>query len=152
SFRAEGLHDPTANPETPKGYTTFFRANAFAADGSRTVESGYYELDLPVLKGVDLNTGGRFDHYSTGAEDFSPKVMAKYKPINWLTLRATWSEGFRIPSFAETGAAPTTGYLTYSAPPAFQALHGNDGYGNNYAVGQVSIANPNLKPETSTNI
>lgn len=150
SYRSEGLYDPTANPETPYGYTSFFRANAFAAAGSRTVESAYYELDLPVLKGIDVNTGGRYDNYSTGASDFSPKVQAKYKVTPWLTLRGSWSEGFRIPSFAETGAAPTTGYVKYTDLPAtFVAAHGNDLYGE--TVGSVSIANPNLKPETSTN-
>jgi iron complex outermembrane receptor protein len=151
SFRSEGLYDPTANPEQANGVTSFFGTNAFAAQGSRTVASAYYEVDLPFFTQLDVDTSGRYDHYSTRQSNFSPKIGVKYKPVDQLMLRATYSTGFRIASFAETGAAPTTGYLTYNAPIAFQALHGNDGYGNNYAVGSVAISNPNLHPETSTN-
>jgi iron complex outermembrane receptor protein len=151
SHRSEGLYDPTANPETSAGITTYFGINAFAASGSRTVESGYYELDIPVLKAVDINTSGRYDDYSTGATNFSPKVGFKFKPFQGVTLRSTYSTGFRIPSFAETGAAPTTGYVTYTAPASFLTAHNNDGYGNAYSVGQVTIASTNLRPETSTN-
>ena len=103
---------------------------------------------------MDIDTSGRYDSYSTSAEKFSPKIGLKFKPVQQFMVRATYSTGFRIPSFAETGAAPTTGYVTYIAPTSFQALHNNDGYGSttsSYSVGQVSVSNPNLKPETSTN-
>ncbi|MFX6006844.1 TonB-dependent receptor, partial [Acinetobacter baumannii] len=70
---------------------------------------------VPVFEFLELNASGRYDHYSTGQSNFSPKVGAKIKPFEMLTLRGNWSRGFRIPSFGEANALPTTGYVTNSA-------------------------------------
>ena len=60
---------------------------------------GLAEIDAPVLKQLDLVASGRFDDYSTGQSNFSPKLGFKWTPIEMLAFRGTWSQGFRIPSF-----------------------------------------------------
>ena len=42
--------------------------------------------------------------------------------------------------------------MTVNAPPAFQALHHNDGYGVGYSLGTTTAGTPGLLPEHSRNI
>ncbi|MDQ2861152.1 MAG: TonB-dependent receptor, partial [Pseudomonadota bacterium] len=151
AFRYESIFNPSANPDTNGPTERYFTINPFGAIGDRTTEAVAFELDAPVIKQLDLNFSGRYDWYSTGVSAFSPKVGGRFQPIKQITFRSTYSEGFRIPSFAEANSFPTTGFVNAVAPAAFQAAHGNDGYGNPYALGETTLANPNLKPETSRN-
>ncbi|MGI4746032.1 MAG: TonB-dependent receptor plug domain-containing protein, partial [Janthinobacterium lividum] len=157
NIRYEALNDPSANSfelGDPDQYTGLI--NPVSAVGHRWVESGFFEVDLPVIKMLDIDGSGRFDHYSEGFSHFSPKVGVTFKPFEKLWLRGTFSEGFRVPSFAETGGT-TVGYTTYTpTDPAFLAQHQtpngqSDTYAQAYSIGNRSIGNPNLKPETSTN-
>ena len=162
AFRYEELYNPTANPDPFGGDPTnrYFDINPFGAIGSRNVKSAFFELDAPLLKDtplikeLDINGSGRYDDYSTGQSHFSPKVGAMLTPggwFDWLTMRGTWSQGFRIPSFAESNSLPSTGYVTVNAPASFQTAHGNNGYGQGYALGLTTVGTPGLQPETSTN-
>ncbi len=151
AFRYESIYNPTANTDANGPTQRYFTINPFGAIGDRTTEALAFELDAPVFRQLDLSVSGRYDWYSTGVSAFSPKVGARFQPIRQVTLRSTYSEGFRIPSFAEANSFPTTGFVTANAPAAFLAAHGNDGYGQAYSLGQTTLANPNLKPETSRN-
>ena len=83
-------------------------------------------------------------------------------------MRGTYSRGFRIPSFGEANALPTTGYVTQqlsSIPAAFLRQYSiNPGanqicsaatpqfcsaYIANYSIGQTTLASQNLDPEKS---
>ncbi|PNA30160.1 TonB-dependent receptor, partial [Pseudomonas sp. MPR-AND1A] len=66
---------------------------------------------------LTLSGAGRYDDYSSGQSNFSPKVTAIFKPIEQLKIRGTWSRGFRIPSFQEAYGQPTTGYVTATVSP-----------------------------------
>lgn len=158
--RYESLNNPSGNPDYNGPTERYFRLNAFGAKGHRDVESGYFEVSAPVVDQLELTAAGRFDHYSTGQDNFSPKFGAKFKPIRELMFRGTFSKGFRVPSFAEMGALPTTGYVTQTAsnlPKSFSNQHLNaDGsfntYLTNYSLGQTTVGNPDLKAEKSRNI
>ncbi|KXV52839.1 TonB-dependent receptor domain-containing protein [Gluconobacter thailandicus] len=154
NIRWESLNDPSANPinysDLGAQYTS--KINPVSAQGQRWVEAGFYELDIPVVKMLDINTSGRYDNYSEGFHHFSPKVGVQFKPFRELTLRGTFSKGFRVPSFAETGGK-TVGYTGWTVDnPAWQASHGNNAYSQGTSIGLQNVGNPNLKPETSTNI
>ncbi|RYD64242.1 MAG: TonB-dependent receptor, partial [Sphingomonadales bacterium] len=128
------------------GLTT---ASAF---GEHTVSAAYFEIDAPVLSVLDLNLSGRYDHYSEGFSHFSPKVGLKFTPIRELALRATYAEGFRAPTFAESGPrSQYAGFVTTTPPAAFQAAHGgtSNPYSQAYSLGRGVAGNPNLEPETS---
>ena len=107
-----GLPDPTQNQ-----YTRYLSMNAVGTEGSRNVKSAYFEIDAPFFDirqngfGFEANVSGRYDNYSTGQSNFSPKVGVKITPIRQLALRGTWSKGFRIPSFQESFGLPTTGFV-----------------------------------------
>ncbi|MGI8840757.1 MAG: TonB-dependent receptor domain-containing protein [Caulobacteraceae bacterium] len=151
AFRYESIDNPSANTDANGPTERWFTINPFGAIGDRTTEGVAFELDAPIIKQLDLDVSGRYDWYSTGASAFSPKVGGRFQPIKQITFRSTYSEGFRIPSFAEANAFPTTGFVTAFAPQSFLDLHKNDGYGSPYSLGETTLANPNLQPETSRN-
>ncbi|RHW19390.1 TonB-dependent receptor [Sphingomonas gilva] len=161
AIRNESIDAPSANDDFAGPTERYFVLNAFGTSGERTVYSAFAELDAPILEWVDVNLSGRYDNYSSGQDAFSPKVGVRFRPFDGLTVRGTWSRGFRIPSFAEANALPTTGFVTNTA-----ALF-NDTYLAQYgctvatfnacptyiragAYGQTTLASPDLDPERST--
>ena len=131
--------------------------------GKHTVSAGYFEIDAPILNILDVNASGRYDHYSEGFGRFSPKVGVKFSPFKQLAIRGTYSQGFRAPTFAESGArSQYAGFVTYTPPCAtFGVQHGatiaangtcnvnGNPYSQAYSLGRGVAGNPDLKPETS---
>ena len=102
AYREESIDQPSANPEDVSApYTRFYIVNAVGTTGSRDVKSGFFEISAPVLKQLELAASGRFDDYSSGQSNFSPKVGFKFTPVEMIAIRGTYSKGFRIPSFNE---------------------------------------------------
>ncbi|MBR0558510.1 TonB-dependent receptor plug domain-containing protein [Neokomagataea anthophila] len=157
NIRYESVNDPNANPTDPTNYANQWASyNPVAQVGHRWVEAGFYEANIPVVKQFNIDTSGRYDHYSEGFSHFSPKVGFQFKPVKEFTLRGTFNRGFRVPSFAETGGQ-TEGFTSSSYDTsnpeikAWQASHGNSAYSQSGAsIGQMNVGNPNLRPEVST--
>ncbi len=145
SVRRETLNNPNANANQ-----AFLGLNAVTAAGKRTVAAGFFEISAPILKTVELGAAGRYDHYSDGFSKFSPKASIKFTPIRQLALRATFSKGFRAPSFAESQNGAVIGFTSATPPAAVVAAHNNNAYVQSYSLGFNSASNPNLKPEKST--
>ena len=132
-----------------------------SAFGSHTVSAAYFEADAPILDQVELNASGRYDHYSEGFSHFSPKVGIKITPIKELAIRGTYAEGFRAPTFAESGPrSQYAGFVSTTPPCNFILQHGGTGtnascsangnpYNLNYNLGRGLAGNPNLQPEIS---
>jgi iron complex outermembrane receptor protein len=158
SYRHESIDNPSANPQNDAHpYDRYYGVNSVGAAGSRNVKSAFFEINAPLLDMLEINGSGRYDSYSSGQSNFSPKIGAKFSPIKEFALRGTWSKGFRIPSFNEAYGLPTTGYITFQLDPsipaqaAFIAAHGGNSYATNqYSVGLTATGNPTLKPEKST--
>jgi iron complex outermembrane receptor protein len=155
-IRAEKLENNNQNVNLDTyGLTT---ASAF---GQHTVSAAYFEVDAPLLQPLDLNISGRYDHYSEGFGRFSPKMGLKFTPSKAFAIRGTYSEGFRAPTFAESGPrSQYAGFVTTTAPCNFILAHGGSGtldkcgangnsYNTSYSLGRGVVGNPNLKPETS---
>jgi iron complex outermembrane receptor protein len=136
--------------------------NAFGTQGNRTVTSAFGEINAPIFEQLELNASGRYDRYSSGQNAFSPKVGVKVKPIQQVLLRGTYSRGFRIPSFGEANALPTTGYVSQAVgniPQSFLSQYGAacrqdnpsgcPAYITAYSIGLTTLASPNLQPEKS---
>ena len=118
AYRYEALDNPSANSDALGAANRYLSINPFGASGSRDVQSAAFEVDLPFLQILDVNVSGRYDTYSTGQSDFSPKIGVRFTPFEFLAFRGTYSEGFRIPSFAESFADPSTGFTGVNAPAA----------------------------------
>lgn len=156
SYRKESLDDQSANPQNDAApYDRYFTINAVGAAGSRNVKSAFYDISAPIIDQVELSASGRYDKYSSGQSNFSPKFGIKIKPIEQVLLRGTWSKGFRIPSFNEAYGLPTTGYANFKIDcttyAAYCASHDNNNYVSAaYNIGRTGTGNPDLKPEKST--
>lgn len=133
---------------------SYYGLNTSSAQGRQTVTAGFFEIDAPFTRELDLNVSGRYDHYSQGYSHFSPKIGAKYSPIEQVSFRATYSQGFRAPTFAENNPASSyAGFSTFALPPSFVAAHpGNAAYTNSYSLGSGSKGNPDILPEVSRSI
>lgn len=156
SVRYESVDNPSANDDLNGAANRYFVINPFGATGSRDVESLAFELALPFTEQIDVNLSGRYDTYSTGQSNFSPKIGARFRPFDMLTLRGTWSQGFRIPSFAESFAVPSTGFTTVTPDTDWcNTFHGDaatNPYCAAYGEGHTQVSSPDLQPETSENL
>jgi iron complex outermembrane receptor protein len=170
-IRYESVNAPSGNPDYNGPTQRYFSFNAFGTVGNRTVYGAFFEINAPILDILEVNASGRYDSYSSGQSHFSPKIGVKFTPIPEIALRATYSQGFRIPSFGEANALPTTGFVTAGAgnfTNSFLAQYTIPGqtvgvcstatftnaavcpaYVRTFSYGQTTLASPNLQPEES---
>ncbi|MCG2593503.1 TonB-dependent receptor [Ramlibacter sp. XY19] len=118
--------------------------------GDRNIYALFTEALFPVTKRLELSAALRADHYSDAGSAFTPKVGAKWRPIDNLALRGTYAEGFRAPGFAENstssiaafgGAVVNDNVRCAAGVPNSQCL--------NVAPTFVQRGNPDLEPEKS---
>jgi iron complex outermembrane receptor protein len=125
--------------------------------GTTTNQNVYAELDAPLLRGLELDMAGRYDHYPQYGSSTTPKFGLKYTPFKALTLRGTYSEGFRAPNPAEAGSARALfGGLPFNDAvlcpnPSNPNAQGNFPSQCNLGVVGLQVSTPTLKPETSKN-
>lgn len=129
----------------------YYALTTSSAQGRQTVTAGFFEIDAPFTRTFDLNVSGRYDHYSQGYSHFSPKVGVKFNPIEQVAFRATYSQGFRAPTFAENNAASSyAGFSSFTPPASFAAAHkDNAAYAGSYNIGSGARGNPDILPEVS---
>jgi iron complex outermembrane recepter protein len=115
----------------------------------RWIHSGFVDLEVPLLgdkwswpgaRSLQLSVQERYDDYSTFGSAAKPKFALSYKPINDLTLRASYDEGFAAPSLAELFGAPISAQTQVNDP-----LHG----GAVSTIITFTGGNTKLKPENS---
>jgi iron complex outermembrane recepter protein len=64
----------------------------------RSLSAVYAELSLPLLKTMEVQLAARHDRYDGGTSSTTPKVALRLQPLPELLLRASYSEGFKMPS------------------------------------------------------
>lgn len=109
--------------------------------GDYNVKEAYVEVLIPLMKGLDLNSAGRYTDYSTSGGVKTWKVGLTYTPIDDITFRASRSRDIRAANMSElydSGTARSNSVNINGASVAFvQNLQGNpaaqpevaDGYG-----------------------
>ncbi|TDQ46811.1 TonB-dependent receptor [Permianibacter aggregans] len=115
--------------------------------GGRTVDAFYFEMLLPFFDGFETSIAARYDSYSDYGSDTSPKISFRYQPIDELTLRASFGQGFRAPALSDVTAQPAFSADTVTHAPTCIAF----GLAPTCSV-QVTayaLANPNLTSEQS---
>ncbi|WP_422016841.1 TonB-dependent receptor [Roseateles sp.] len=73
--------------------------------GSRRVSAAYGELNVPLLKSLEVTAAVRYDKYSDFGSTTNPKVSFRFQPVKEVLLRGAYSTGFRAPSLYELNAA-----------------------------------------------
>lgn len=118
-----------------------------SAGGDRDVYSAYGEILLPILSNLEASVSARYDRYSDYGNDFSPKVALRWQPLDNLTLRASYGQGFRAPTLDIVTQQPSFGAANTTHPATVTALAPPGS--SSTQVTTYSIANPNLGSETS---
>ena len=160
--RHEAQNDPDLNPNlASQGLGVAHTV------GSRNVDAVYVEIDAPLTKAFEVDGSARYDHYSDFGGAFDPKIGFKWKPLDALAFRGTFSRGFRAPAFAENGSSAAEGFTTFQIPTdsLFYSQHEvkvvNNGVvtlvptpyvANSYALAQSTSANPNVQPERANSL
>lgn len=130
----------------------YWLTNVGIADASSNVKEVFGEIAIPLLKDkpgfVDLSVNGavRVTDYSSTGSVTTWKFGGVWKPIEDITLRATYSRDIRAPNLYELFAGDSSTISIINDP--FNATTGF-GSGTNVNRDQVSGGNPLLKPEVA---
>jgi iron complex outermembrane receptor protein len=90
---------PAAVAGTPDVFNAAFDNVNALTPKSRDVKAAYAELSVPIFKALEFTFAGRVDDYTGFGSTFNPKITGKFRPFDWLLFRASYNEGFRVPTF-----------------------------------------------------
>ncbi len=97
-------------------YTADTSAGQFGVgfvDGSVAVKEAYSELlipllrDLPGIRSLELELGGRYSQYTTGQDVPTYKAQLSWEPLSWLRVRGGYNRAERTPNIAELYTSTT---------------------------------------------
>lgn len=143
--RREEFYQDNYDPLSEAGQVVGSAGNS--ASGGRTVSAAYFEVLFPITKTFEVDVAGRYDRYSDYGSDFSPKVSMRWHPIESLTLRGAYGNGFRAPSLDILTQKTTFSATSTTDPQTCMLLVGRPDCSTQ--VSTYSIANPNLTSESS---
>ena len=81
--------------------------------GDETNSAIFAELRANPIKNLEVGVAGRYDHYDTYGNSFTPSANFKWTPIQQVGVRGTFARGFRAPNPAEVGNAGS--FFTFNA-------------------------------------
>lgn len=134
--------------------------------GSRSVGGVYAELyvplvsrdwDIPLVRSLDMQIAGRAEHYSDFGSVAKPKVALGWEVLDGLSLRASWSQGFRAPNLEQVNATVITransrrDHIQCEAELRNGTIAKYSDCAHSYSTAARRSGNPDLKPETSDN-
>lgn len=105
---AAGLHWHERKQDAPPSSLT---ANGLVAStsaftiGDETNTAAFAELRATPIKNLEVGVSGRYDHYDTYGNSFTPSANFKWTPMQQVGVRGTFARGFRAPNPAEVGNA-----------------------------------------------
>jgi iron complex outermembrane receptor protein len=129
-------------------------APAGLAQAKRDIRAVFAELQLPVIKNLDLQLAARHDRYSDFGSTTNPKAGLRWQVLPQLVFRGSYSKGFHAPDYDSLyGGATFTAFNTdindpLLCPKGVETVAGQTNCGIRPAIGATS--NPNLRPERST--
>lgn len=111
SFRPDPIAESGETAGIPSGATR----------GAFDVTEFYGELNVPLISGDqywELNLAARNSDYSTFGSEATYKVSTLYRPIDQLSLRGSFSTGFRAPGIGELFGGAAREDFTFLDPCA----------------------------------
>jgi iron complex outermembrane receptor protein len=130
-------------------------ADAQDQSGQRSIGAVFSELNVPVIKDLELNFAARYDHYSDVGGSFNPKVALRYQPVKQVLVRGSFNKGFRAPTLFDLFGPQTTTNSsdTYNDPVLCPGGTPVPGANPNIVCEQQQNirggGNPDLQPERS---
>src|SRR5690606_12561457 len=135
-------------------------------EGSRSVYAAFAELsvplvapemEVPLVRSLDLQVAGRSEYYSDFGSVTKPKLALGWELLDGLRLRASWAEGFRAPNLEQVNATlvsrsnSRTDYIQCEADVRAGLASDFSNCAHTASTTARRSGNPDLKPETSTN-
>jgi len=125
------------------------------SEGERRVSSVFAELQVPVLENLDLQLALRHERFSDISEDATVgKAAFGYQPVEWLMLRGSWSEAFRVPNLVTVNEGVVARQNTRTD---WACVYANETTAEVYdldcvnSIQRVASGSDQLVPEQSTN-
>ena len=122
-----------------KSADLFFLGGGINLSKNRNNYAAFFEIQPKPIENLDLKIAGRFEEFENDSS-FDPKFSFKYAASENITLRASKSSSFSMPSMAQM----------FSSDINLGSVR--DFNGDSPFVRQAQIGNPDLKPATSNNI
>ena len=122
-----------------KSADLFFLGGGINLSKNRNNYAAFFEIQPKPIENLDLKIAGRFEEFENDSS-FDPKFSFKYIASENITLRASKSSSFSMPSMAQM----------FSSDINLGSVR--DFNGDSPFVRQAQIGNPDLKPATSNNI
>jgi iron complex outermembrane receptor protein len=154
---ATGVHwhkrEQNAPPAALTANGTVASTTAFVV-GNETNSAAFAELQATPIKSLELHVSGRYDHYDTYGNSFTPAASFKFAPVQEFALRGTFARGFRAPNPAEVGNAGSIFTFNTISDPILCAdgkktTPGNVPTACAISPTYVQSTNKNLSPEKS---
>ena len=137
------INDPASKAQLIAG-----TAGGDNVQADRSRKSVFFELGLPFTEKIEMSLAGRHDTYSSAGigGNFSPQITFAYRPVDWILLRGTYGEGFRVAAMTQLYGERSESYDSgidvvgcangkgFCASTQYRTLYGG---------------NPDLKPELS---
>jgi iron complex outermembrane receptor protein len=139
SRRENYMTNPSAAYES--GDISGLGGSVVAIDRSRTVNSAFGELNVPLLTTLEANLAVRDDKYNDVGNSANYKTSLRWQPVKSLLFRASYGTGFRAPTLVDLWTPQTVGSSeSFNDPKTGQS---------GLQVNALSGGNPNLQPEKS---
>lgn len=132
--------------------------------GKRNVWSAYAELGVPVIapemniplvRSIDLQLAGRYESYSDVGDVAKPKIAGSWDVFDGLRLRSSWSQGFRAPNLEQVnigineGSTGGTDFVLCEADLRAGRITSFAQCSRGISIVRLSSGNRDLKPEES---
>ncbi|GAB3728907.1 TonB-dependent receptor [Luteimonas pelagia] len=118
-----------------------------SSGGERSVSAVFFEWLFPFTTTFDMTVAGRYDNYSDYGNDFSPKVSFRWQPLDALTFRGSYGQGFRAPPLDILSQKTTFSAEPVNDPQSCAAL--GQPTTCQLQVDTFFVANPDLLSEQS---
>jgi iron complex outermembrane receptor protein len=141
--------------ETPveqfiQGDITGYGGSAGAVHGDRDVKAAFAEVNIPLLRNLELDAAVRTDDYSDFGRTNNPKVSLRFQPSRDLLLRTSYGKGFLAPSLYQLFLPRVAGLSQTGQNDPIRCPVTNDNTLDCNAQFPLNLGgNPDLDPEKS---
>lgn len=133
----------------------------FDSKGSRNTYSAYAELYLPLIgaanemtlaKALEVQLALRYENPDNFGSTTKPKIGIRWAPVDALSLRGSYTEGFRAPNLWQLNQGTIVRRLQNIDDPLREDVTGSAlDSGDTYRY-TTRLANPDLQPEDATTV
>jgi outer membrane receptor protein involved in Fe transport len=122
--------------------------------GSRTTNSLFAELQVPLHRTLDVQLAARFEDFDDIGNTTVGKIAFGWRPIDMLLVRGSWSEAFRAPNLITINEQFVARSNTLNDWVCFYGRDEGDLPANedcDYSIQRQATGSKELVPEESTN-